>query len=137
MEELNQLRTRMNEIRAEMNQIAKDNLPLEFKRYFDIWPEADAFRWTQYTPYFNDGDACVFGLHRVHVKVGEEDGDHDDGYLEAYDFDSGSPEHDRLSDIEDMLDSCEDVLQYLFGDHCQVTIWRNKNEATVEEYEHD
>ena len=59
MEELNQLRTRMNEIRAEMNQIAKDNLPLEFKRYFDIWPEADAFRWTQYTPYFNDGDACA------------------------------------------------------------------------------
>ena len=79
----------------------------------------------------------VTPVHRVHVKVGEEDGDHDDGYLKTYDFDSGSPEHDRLSDIEDMLDSCEDVLQYLFGDHCQVTIWRNKNEATVEEYEHD
>ena len=136
MEELNQLRTRMNDLRQEMTNIAKENLPLEFKRYFDIWPEAEAFRWTQYTPYFNDGDPCVFRVNSPYVKIGEEGGDDDEGYLEKYDFEDDT-KRNRMQEVEDMLNSCEDVLQYLFGDHCQVTIWRDKNEATVEEYDHD
>lgn len=30
------------------------------KEFFEIHPEIVALRWKQYTPYFNDGDACVF-----------------------------------------------------------------------------
>lgn len=137
MEELNHLRLRMDDIREEMKQAAKELLPVEFKKRFDEWPEAEAFRWTQYTPYFNDGDACVFSVNQPYVKIGDERGDQDDGYLEAYDFDPGSVEWNRMKDIEGMLESCEDVLEELFGDHCQVTIWRDKNEAEVEEYSHD
>lgn len=29
-------------------------------------PGVAAFRWTQYTPYFNDGDACEFGFGYDH-----------------------------------------------------------------------
>ena len=29
-----------------------------------------AIRWTQYTPYFNDGDECIFGVHEPEVLLG-------------------------------------------------------------------
>jgi hypothetical protein len=29
----------------------------------------EAVGWTQYTPYFNDGEPCEFGIHEVGVKI--------------------------------------------------------------------
>lgn len=36
-----------------------------FKKVFDNHPEITAFVWTQYSPYFNDGEECVFGVNEV------------------------------------------------------------------------
>lgn len=33
------------------------------KDLFTKCPEVEAIRWNQYTPYFNDGDECVFNVH--------------------------------------------------------------------------
>ena len=33
------------------------------KEFFDKNPAITAIRWCQYTPYFNDGDTCVFGVN--------------------------------------------------------------------------
>lgn len=49
-------------------------------------PEVAKVRWTQYTPYFNDGEACVFGVNSAEVlltveandEVDEEDDEYDD-----------------------------------------------------------
>lgn len=30
---------------------------------FNAYPEVDNFGWIQYTPYFNDGDECTFGVN--------------------------------------------------------------------------
>lgn len=30
---------------------------------FEEYPSLESFSWVQYTPYFNDGDECVFGVH--------------------------------------------------------------------------
>lgn len=35
------------------------------KEFFDKNPGITALKWTQYTPYFNDGDACVFSVNDV------------------------------------------------------------------------
>jgi hypothetical protein len=50
-------------------------------------PGIEAVRWEQYTPYFNDGDPCVFGVGEVRVKIAghEEGGDYDNGFLTTYD----------------------------------------------------
>ena len=32
-------------------------------------PALSGFRWTQYTPYFNDGDTCEFSLNEYSVKL--------------------------------------------------------------------
>lgn len=48
------------------------------------YPEVEAVRWEQYTPYFNDGDVCEFGVREPRIKFVGEDagGDYDDGFSE-------------------------------------------------------
>lgn len=51
---------------------------------FDL-SEVIAVRWHQYTPYFNDGDPCVFGVHSFGVKfvdVTDDEGDYEDGFID-------------------------------------------------------
>jgi hypothetical protein len=33
-----------------------------FKTFFEQYPEITAVAWNQYTPYFNDGEPCVFSV---------------------------------------------------------------------------
>jgi hypothetical protein len=52
-------------------------------------PGVEAIRWTQFTPYFNDGDECSFGVHEIRIKIeGAEledyDYERDDGFASAY-----------------------------------------------------
>jgi hypothetical protein len=59
-------------------------------------PGVRAVRWRQYTPYFNDGDECVFGVDSIYVKTGD---DTDTSYVELADDDYD--EDDELSDYGD------------------------------------
>jgi hypothetical protein len=35
-------------------------------------PEVEAVVWTQYTPHFNDGEPCTFGVHEARVRLSKE-----------------------------------------------------------------
>lgn len=43
-----------------------------FKTFFDANPQADSIRWQQYTPSFNDGDPCRFGVSEAYVSLKED-----------------------------------------------------------------
>ena len=45
----------MKELQGDFNQI--------IKLFFDECPKVQAVVWSQYTPYFNDGDECVFSVN--------------------------------------------------------------------------
>lgn len=36
-----------------------------FQEFFAKNPEFKSAEWTQYTPYFNDGDSCSFGVNEI------------------------------------------------------------------------
>lgn len=118
------------------------------------------FGWMQYTPYFNDGDACIFGvrsLWAVPAVVPDSDDDyHDDvKYDERWGkrqrtfnrktlgYDAGpyigpyEATYDRLIALSDALSSeaFDQVLYDTFGDHAEITITRS--EIKVDEYDHD
>lgn len=103
-----------------------------------------AVRWRQYTPYFNDGDACVFSVHGVEAQTADEGGDYDDGFWESYSFGHGgkydTPDlpHVKaaLGEMEAKLNEWTEMLETAFGDHAQVVITRD-GEVTIDEYEHD
>lgn len=61
-----------------------------FKTFFRDFPEIIAVGWNQYTPYFNDGDTCVFGVHDFYFMSANENGEelNIDDLSSAYDLDS-------------------------------------------------
>ena len=95
--------------------------------------------WRQYTPYFNDGDECVFGAHLNDIEVNGEDLYELDGYEESWER-----KHREPNNLEKTVDQIKTVLaevpeefyKELFGDHVRVTINRDGTVQT-EEYEHD
>lgn len=111
----------------------------------------EAVRWEQFTPYFNDGDACEFGTHELGVKfVGEDTaGDYEDGFLNGwiigyrdssgnypYRPDSVSTEKaTAFNEAAPNLARYEDVLRENFGDPAQVTA--TTDGFSVEFYDHD
>jgi len=127
-------------------------------------PGVEAIRWEQYTPYFNDGEPCVFSIYEARVKTTDSNpdgGDYEDGFLSTYDlFDEvtynrslpwgdpnraqytySDPEQERLhkalQHFNELVSSGHHyaILQDKFGDPAQVTVTRD--EFTVEHYDHD
>lgn len=106
--------------------------------------------WAQYTPYFNDGDECIFSVNTYSIKInGEDTGESDSldwrieyylkGQTEEYPL---QPEWDLelyqlVEEFKEILSSIpEDFMKDLFGDHVEVTVNSDGNIET-EEYEHD
>jgi hypothetical protein len=97
-----------------------------------------AVRWTQYTPYFNDGDACVFRVNDPSVlPTGAGDSDDDDSWIDAWSLDDNSPLKTALKAFESVLDGGHHdvLLGKQFGDHAQVTATKEK--FIVDFYDHD
>lgn len=105
--------------------------------------DIEAVRWTQYTPYFNDGDVCEFSVGELYIKfVGDdESGDYEDGYLERFDlrgnksvapttFAAYTALHDAL-----WAGHFETFLYDQFGDHAEITVTKEK--VVIQEYSHE
>lgn len=90
-------------------------------------PHLESVSWTQYTPYFNDGDTCEFTVHSWLTTV-DEDGN------EEEDLESESGALQNLANVLDNSDLSSAFLQ-AFGDHARVTLTREG--ISVEEYDHD
>lgn len=122
--------------------------------------EVASVRWYQYTPYFNDGDACVFGIRGVEVLLTVEKADDendDDKYRPSYslwEYGPGEtweerranmkPEikgvntaqvENRLSALEAEMRYHEIILSEKFGDPAEVVYDGEK--FVVEHYDHD
>lgn len=92
-----------------------------------------AIRWRQYTPYFNDGDACIFGVRGFYIKLDGDStgGDYNDGFQNMY-----AIKDEKIKKLYDELCSIpSDVFELAFGDHVKVTV--TATDVTVDEYQHD
>jgi hypothetical protein len=49
----------------------KNDFPALFKEIFESAPKLKSFGWTQYTPYFNDGDTCEFGTNIDYLYIND------------------------------------------------------------------
>lgn len=113
--------------------------------------------WVQYTPYFNDGDPCVFSVCDMQVlpAVGSELINHrGDGFVVTQDAvddwaeePESWPELSRMKhypEIASFLDTWgripKPVLEKVFGEHSRVMVRRDPAGGIIfdiEEYEHD
>lgn len=117
-----------------------------FKEFFDTHSNVESVYWTQYTPYFNDGDPCYFSVHDFHLSLSDEesgededdeDEDYDDYEMSAWSLSRSNDEKLKKlgEDLGNLSDIPDDVLEQVFGDHCKVVATRDGFD--VREYSHD
>lgn len=144
----------ISRMKAQLVEDVKNELAPAAKEFFDKYPFVRGIAWTQYTPYFNDGEACEFGVHGAHVFTFhdfplEEYPDLNilsvyDG-VEAYVLGAnytGRYKPDWTSDeftkdftaFMSFKDDAE-TMETIFGDH--VAVWITPEGVQVDEYEHD
>ena len=131
--------------------LRKDFAPM-FEAFFEKSKgKINSFSWVQYTPYFNDGDECIFGVHPdYNFKINGEDTEEMEsldwrisrylkGETEKYPL---QPEWDielfkLVEEVQSILSSIpEEFMKDLFGDHVEVTV---NSDGTIETdgYDHD
>lgn len=111
------------------------------KEFFNENKEVEKIKWRQYTPYFNDGDECVFHVDEVFVRLKKEPkesnhGDYEDGFLDSYDFkDTNKKLSNAIKDLYKLFENVEDIMKVVFGDHAEITATENK--IVTKSYQHD
>ncbi len=131
----------------------KKEFPVMFAPLFAKSKKITSFGWSQYTPYFNDGDECTFGVNISDINInGSDESDVDfldwrmkyvlNGEQKYIDQLAGNDKLDYdeyaiVQEIKEVLKSIpEDFFKDLFGDHIEVTVNADGTIET-EEYEHD
>lgn len=112
---------------------------------FDAHPEIQSFGWTQYTPYFNDGDPCEFSaniedpiINGTNEYGDGEDEDEEDEDGEGAESKPPSISKDLFGVVSAMLNQFDESdLEAMFGDHVRVTMRRGADWPSVDDYEHD
>jgi len=101
-------------LRAQVEEFAKEN------------PKYCGIQWDQYTPSFNDGEPCYATMSDLRLLlVDEEEGD---GYIDAYEFDSFTPE----GQINELISDSIGLMTWLFEDDKTITI--TASTVTTEDY---
>lgn len=122
MSKLEELKKLKEAYKAALKDTAKDILKERVQEWFKQRPEAQFICWRQYTPYFNDGDPCVFSVHDLYwTSVAEPD---EDEYQEK-----------DWRYAKEGLDLDDDILEVL-GDGVRIIVGRDLT-MTVEDVDHD
>ncbi len=129
------LKAKRAELAAELTAAAKDAFRVRAQSLFNAHPDLAEFSWKQYTPYFNDGDECVFSAKTDYPDLRMTD----EGERTYWWRDSRKDETPRDRAGEDVKNFFgafgDDDLKEMFGDHTEILVTRDGVE--VLEYEHE
>ena len=107
----------------------------EFKNFFQQNPEVKAISWTQYTPHYNDGETCYFGVNEFGVALTDDDADElKDQTIDTYDL-QGKTSEKVKEFLKELRQLPSEVFEATFGDHAMVVA--TPEAFLVEEYAHD
>lgn len=159
-EKIKSLREKNSEISKLKNEaysISKEVFESWCRDVFEKNPRLESFSWNQYTPYFNDGDTCVFSANTDYLKINGEYADDSDWISEStvtawgtynretkkYEGRVETPNESYDAELDKVTQEIKDFLCLFdddfyirkFGDHSEITV--TKEGIEVEEYEHD
>lgn len=97
-----QLLKAIADARQEMQENSQTLIEQATAELFRACPEVQQLHWTQYTPYFNDGDSCEFSVNGICFLL-KDDLDEDDEWDEEY------YEGSSITTIEDVDDAKKDL----------------------------
>ena len=159
-EKLKTLREKNSElfkIKSEILNISSDIFEDFYKHIFDKYPTLDSFGWSQYTPYFNDGDTCIFSANTDYISINGEYVDEANWSQETKVIDWGTWNKDtrkyegRVEEDNDdydpiLTEASNEIVDFLgqfdndfylskFGDHAEITV--TKDGVDISDYDHD
>ena len=158
LDELDRLTAQKAEYEKRARENGREAIAAGMTALLRMMPKVMSIEWTQYTPYFNDGEPCEFGVNEFYlrtVKDGPEVSHYDCMYLHSAMGDErwsderlevGLTDEDaaRVGPIVRSLNEAEDVFLFAFGDHAKVIAKPVRDGDTVtgvdfevEEYDHD
>jgi hypothetical protein len=146
MQRFNELQQERRVLEARMRELAKGAFSEAAAELFASHPNLLGFGWRQYTPYFNDGDACTFSAHTDYPTVWYRDADgneveSDENARWTIQWRAKQGQANPVLDplalavIEFLERFGDDTYEDLFGDHCEVRV--RPTGTTVEPYDHD
>lgn len=125
LDKFNGFKEQVENLRVQLQETGEKFLIENFKETFEKYPKLERISWSQYTPYFNDGEECTFSSNHDYAEIegeGIKDGDETYRAIEE--------------DINKFLSQFDDeLLKSLFGDHVQIIV--TKEGISIEEYDHD
>ena len=128
VEKINAELQAFNAKKQELVENLRTEFPVLLAPLFEKSKMINSIGWTQYTPFFNDGEECTFSVHELNHVNGE--------YYDSYDDDNVVDEN-VVEQFQSVLSSVpDDFYRDLFGDHVLVTVHRD-GRIEVEEYDHD
>lgn len=133
-EKIEELQKEYLDIKSKYSEELSKKYAYLFEEIFQKYPELKSFSFPAYTPYFNDGDECIFKVHDVQYINGTD----------IYDYDDEPNELSISNHIDDILKEItvvnneldNDIFQIAFRDHALITINRNMT-VDIDDYEHD
>lgn len=131
-------KAQMKEFQEKMKKDGKEFFLSVSKELFEQNPTLLKFGWIQYTPYYNDGDACVFSAHLEYPKMlldGEDESEYEEERWFSKDEKDTKPAMVCDKVIEFLSQFDDNDMELLFGDHCEVIV--TKDGIEVESYDHD
>ena len=155
--EIKEKQAEIKRLQKELQEKSSKIFLSSFKKLFEETPKLKSFAWTQYTPYFNDGDTCHFSANTDYLII---NGDHEDDaswsqekkviswgtYNREKRVYEGRIEQDNPDYDKELSEAVDKVKQFLslfddnfyqtqFGDHVMITV--TENGIDTEDYEHD
>lgn len=156
-EEFDNLLAEQEELRKKFQTKAQELFKETTKKFFAKNPAVTAIVWSQYTPYFNDGDTCVFSVGDPNFtnvddleelsSWGEYEGEDETKWSEnSWGFTYNMDKHKTVYEGVDLAyidkfsrliqsGAMEEVMEAMFGDHVRVVATRDGFE--VNDYDHE
>lgn len=130
------MKAQMKEFRQRMKDEGETFFKDLAKELFEKNPELLKFSWYQYTPYFNDGDPCIFSANIDYPNILLSNMDEEIWLDDEPYFDDGTKESEILDSVIKFLSQFDDSdFEMLFDDHSRIIVGRD--EIVIEEYSHD
>lgn len=157
IKEIKQKKAEIAKLQNDLQKQSEELFDDFFKKVFEKNSDLESISWVQYTPYFNDGDACFFSANIDYLDI---NGECEDGanwinpkniiswgkfnsQTKVYEgrIDQDNPHYNKS--LAETVDKVKDFLslfdnqfyQTKFGDHTRVIL--TPQGSKTEEYEHD
>ena len=129
MSEFNKIKEMYDSFKSDFQTKLKEAFMNDLQEFFKEYPEVETITFPAYTPYFNDGEECVYKANVYAAEI--------NGYDEYDGPKTGKVDKKMYEIVIEMISEVDDdIWEDMVGDHVKVTLSREG--VSTEEYsDHD